>query len=230
MGEGEGGHWLAGCVVELYSPVVVWDVEGWRLWAWGNVSFKLSGRDWAGLNVVAAGLGASWSFIPLWYVVWDVEGWRLWAWGNVSFKLSGTPPLPFLALTHYTAPYRPVAGKRLPFLVALTADATEGVDARCALAGFHRVLTKPADVDALRGSLQAMAAYHDAAAGAGRASGAAAPHGPDTLVHAGGPHGTLPPALQAALAQRKQQQQQQSVWDGAEAQAAQAQLQAAPPP
>ncbi len=48
--------------------------------------------------------------------------------------------------------------KRLPYLVALTADATEGVDARCALAGFHQVLTKPCDVETLRGVLQAMSA------------------------------------------------------------------------
>ena len=59
-------------------------------------------------------------------------------------------------------------GKRLPYLAALTADATEGVEGRCALAGFHQVLNKPAGMEALQGALQAMAAFHLAAgAGAG---------------------------------------------------------------
>jgi CheY-like chemotaxis protein len=58
------------------------------------------------------------------------------------------------------SPVPSAPGRRLPYLVALTADTTDGVDARCTLAGFHRVLTKPADMDAVRAALEAMASYH----------------------------------------------------------------------
>lgn len=63
------------------------------------------------------------------------------------------------AAAHIVARY-PQPGRRLPYLVALTADTTDGVDARCTLAGFHRVLTKPADMDTVRAALEAMALYH----------------------------------------------------------------------
>ena len=43
-----------------------------------------------------------------------------------------------------------------PLLVALTADTTRGVEARCAMAGFHAVLTKPCDMGKLVQVLGAM--------------------------------------------------------------------------
>ena len=58
----------------------------------------------------------------------------------------------------------PQPGRVLPYLVALTADATEGVSARCAMAGFHLTLTKPADVSVLQRTLQSMLAYKKALA------------------------------------------------------------------
>ena len=51
-------------------------------------------------------------------------------------------------------------GRPLPYLVALTADATEGVEARCAMSGFHLTLTKPACVDVIGDTLLRTREFH----------------------------------------------------------------------
>ncbi len=93
--------------------------------------------------------------------------------------------------------------------MALTADTTDGVDARCTLAGFHRVLTKPADMDTVRAALEAMALFHvesEVRSGAltspeTRTALTTLPHSAQGAIvtHTGGQHNPMPPALAAAL-------------------------------
>jgi CheY-like chemotaxis protein len=45
-------------------------------------------------------------------------------------------------------------GRPVPYLIALTADATDGVEARCAMAGFRMVLNKPAGGIVIHGALR----------------------------------------------------------------------------